>query len=180
MKFQQNKNDFSVSINLNTDNIEYKLKTKFENIEAYIKYEQVENDKVQAKHEDRYLLVLGWFVIGIFLISGISTDFELPLMFFIGALSIGGGSLYRYYQTKIDYMTLKTENYKILVLNNISGNEFIEKIKEKRNEYLKDKYGKIIWENEPETELNRFAQLKLIGAITEEEFENIKIELLMK
>ena len=54
----------------------------------------------------------------------------------------------------------------------------IREIVARRNTYLKAKYGKVNTENDREREIAKFAWLRRLGAISQEEFDEVNLSFL--
>ncbi len=76
-----------------------------------------------------------------------------------------------YWRSKVAFTVIKTAiGINLLVLQDKNYLEIISQIFTARNEYLRENYLEIDFENEAEAEVNKFAWLKEQGIISDKEF----------
>jgi hypothetical protein len=171
----QKKWKFTSKIFIKNDYVEYQCQIEKDIREQFIPYEQISNDISRNEINRRLALYIGIIGLIIGITSAISSGKIHPWTF--SFLMVGIGFVISYNLKKVKIIELSTGKGSIIVLDNPEGNIMIDEIKRKRNEYLREKYFMINWENELTSELDKFAALKNIGAISENEFDKIRKEI---
>jgi hypothetical protein len=133
-------------------------------------YEVFESNK-SFKNNAIYTLVVGT----IFLLINILYGTRLWAGLFLLASPI---FYFLYYRSKAAFTVIKTsEGTNLLILKDKNHDEIVGQIYSSRNEYLKDNYLEINYDNEANSELNKFSWLKEQGIISEKEFVVIREEI---
>jgi hypothetical protein len=174
----QKQGNFSNKINLSDDFVEYHAVTEKDKVDAFIPYESISNDKVMFEAGQRWKAITGGIIVGFAVLTMLGT--EGKAIFPLWILIPGIGLLFEFYRNKKKLISLSCEKYNLLLLDNQEGHLFLDKVFEKRNSYLRNKYAYINWENDMTTELNRFQFLKNLGVLSEGQFDDLKNKVISK
>lgn len=178
--FSQKQREFTVSAKISDAFLEYHLKKFGQEVQAFIPYEDLTSDII-GKTDKKPLLLLLSAICLLGFAASIPPNERFPIWpfaFFFGFFTLT--LAFAYYWGRHRLLMIKGQKYDVCVLNNKEGRGFLEAVRERRREYLKMMYGRIRWENNTADELNRFRYLHIQGALSDAEFEAVRIELLNK
>lgn len=178
MTYNQKKNKNNISVSLEEEGIIYKIKDESMNRTENIPYENILNEKFEAfesnksfKNNSIYTGIIGiiFLTINIFYGSGLWAWLFLlasPTFYFL------------YHKSKAAFTVIKTSGgINMYILQDNQHNEILEQIYKKRNNYLQENYLSINYNNDPQSELNKFNWLKGLGIINEREYQVIEEEI---
>ena|SRR5271157_307847 len=174
----QIKGNFSNDVKITDDFVEYHVVNNREKLDAFIPFETISNDILRFQTVQKWKLTMGVIICILAVLTIVGS--EGKVLFPVWILIPGIGLIEVYFRHKKKTVSLSCEKYNILLLDNPEGNEFANKIIAKRNECLRNKYLSINWENEMTNELNKFTWLRSIGAISEDEYNERKSNIISK
>ena len=181
MTYNQKKAGTSLTFEFHEEGLNFTMKDQTIHKSEFIPYEDITNKSHEyfeknAGHKSRAIYFL---VVGILFITA-NIIFKMKLwawMFLLGAPIF----YYLYRKSVVNFKVLNTESgtMDIWVLDDANQNEIIEAIYSNRNQYLKENYLEINYNNESSSEINKFLWLKNMKIISDREFEVIKEEIIV-
>lgn len=179
MTYNQKKAETSLTFEFNEEGLNFTLKDQTIHKSEFIPYEDITNKSHEffEKNEGHKSRAIYFLVVGIlFIIANVVFKMKLWAWMFLLVAPI---FYYLYRKSVVNYKVLNTDSgtMDIWVLDDANQNQIIEAIYNKRNEYLKENYLEINYDNEPSIEINKFLWLKSMKIISDREFEVIKEEI---
>lgn len=179
MIYNQKRAGTELKFELNDEGLNFTMKDETIHKSEYIPYEDILNKtheyfEKNAGHKSRAIYAL---VVGVLFVCA-NIFFKMKLWAWIFLL--GAPIFYFLYRKSIvNYKVLNTESglLDIWVIDDKIQEEIIQAIYSKRDQYLKENYLAINYDNEINNEINKFLWLKSLNLINQREFELIKEEI---
>lgn len=179
MIYNQKKNKNIISVDLVENGIIYKIKDESMNRTENIPYENILNEQYEIYESNKTFknnAIYGGIVGVLFLAINIFYGTRLWAWLF---LLSSPTFYYLYHRSKTAFTVIKTTGeINIFILQDNHHDEILDRIYKTRNSYLQGKYLSINYENDPQSEINKFNWLKELGVITKREYQVIHEEIL--
>ncbi len=170
MKYTQKKNGNTCDFTFNKNSLAYAFKDKCTEFSFDVDYDDVPFDFIKIKEKNQWFRNAGvlWLIIGGFL-SFPEEGFRLSFWFLIGV-----GCLVYYFVKQAQLVAFDTPKGRLLIVEDKNSADILSQISERRKNQIRDRYGALNFNNEPNVELDRFQWMQDKGIITQEEFIAIK------
>ncbi len=177
MKIEQKKLDTRIAFDFQPDGVKYSMTDKNHSESFTIPYEEISKDTSDFEERNQwfrnvaiYLGILGAIAAGYNFRHGV---YKLPIW-----LLIAGIFFIMYRVMRVQYTVIACSDCQLFVIKGKYHDQILKTLQAWRVNHLQTKYGKLDPNNDPNTELRKFAWLKSEGAITDEEFDRVKAQLM--
>lgn len=179
MRYDQKKNGNKISFVLNRENLSYSLSDKQHNIAFKVEYEQIPMESFTVREMNTWLRNVGllWLVLGaVFtVIDYMAGELRPSIWLFVGA-----GCYVTFLIRQTEFIYFDTNKGRILIINDAQGQEIHDMIQQRRVTQIRERYGQINWNNDPEQEVRRFRWMEENGVISESEYNEIEAKIRLR
>ena len=173
--FVQKRFGTEIEVDFRTEHICYRFRNRSGAFQHNVPYEGISNDRLEREDRSEYFRNVGIFLLLMSLIDWLAGARGIMLW---GWLILGAGGIAYYYLSTIKFTVIPADGVALLVIRDKDHDRLIREIVARRNTYLKAKYGKVNTENDREREIAKFAWLRRLGAISQEEFDEVNLSFL--
>ena len=174
----QKKSGTAISLQLKTDSLLYSIKNSRTNRTEIIPYENITNNQYQLFEEQPMWLAFA-ISFGVAALAILAATWNTQIanagwVLLVAATAFG--VLYRFSRLQLHVVATEGKHDIYFVQGN-HADDAIRQIFEKRNKYLRENYGVINYEANPEEEIEKFRWLLTLGVISSREFDVIAEEI---
>ncbi|MFC1896381.1 hypothetical protein ACFL0Q_06940 [Thermodesulfobacteriota bacterium] len=178
MELKQRKYSNATTFNFENDTLKYTTKNQGSSSTYKLFYGEIPLERNELEERNPWFRNVGIFLVclGILQLYSLFTGdegFKLPIWLILGAVCF-----IVYWIGRTSYTTLPAKYGNVFVIKDRYHDEILDELYKRRKDQLLLWYGDINFENEPESEIEKFRWLHEQEVIDEAEFENKKNAIL--
>jgi hypothetical protein len=178
MPYRQQKNATTTTFDFEAERLLYEVEDPSGRHRFVVPYEAVPSETGELVEKNTWFRNVGllWLLLGVVSVGFGALDGSLRagdvgslFWLVLGAITYG---LYLWWQTT--YTVYDTPRGRVFVIRDGQHDRIVAELAERKRTFLREHFGALDPTEQPEAELRKFAWLREEGAISEEEFEEIR------